>query len=152
CPTVVTIHDILELEAPNLIEPTWSDTIKRLYFPRAVWRALREATRLIVTTNAMADAIVMQYPEAEARIVVIQLAAGSMFIPPSDREMTRRKAQEIIGTDASFFLVVGQNNRRKQHRLALEAFARGAPPSSRLVLLQRQDSGRGLRQLASRLR
>src|SRR5215831_1302964 len=151
CPSVVTIHDILEIEASNLIDPTWSDTIKRLYFPRALWRALRQAMRLIVTTNAMADAILRQCPEARPRIDVIPLAAGPMFTPPSNQESTRRKAAEIIGTDAPFFLVVGQNNRRKQHRIAVEAFARGAPTSWRLVLLQRQDSGRGLLKLADRL-
>jgi glycosyltransferase involved in cell wall biosynthesis len=135
-----------------LTDRTLSDTIKRFYIPQAMWRALRHATRLIVTTNAMADTIVRRCPEAQARIVVIPMAAGPMFVPPSNREIARTKGTEIIGTDAPFFLVVGQNNRRKQHRVALAAFARGAPDSWRLVLLQGKDSGRGLRKLAERLR
>jgi len=151
CRSVVTLHDILEIEAAYLIDRTWDDTIKRLYFPRAIVRAIRHATRLIVTTNAMADAVIKYYPKAQSRIVVIPLAAGVPFQPPSNKESARRKAGEIIGTDAPFFLVVGHNNRRKQHWLALEAFARAAPASWRLVLLQRQDTGRGLLKLANRL-
>ena len=151
CRSVVTIHDILELEAPYLVDRTWGDTVKRFYFPRAIARAVRSATRLIVTTNAMADAVIKYHPQARGRLVVIPLAAGAPFRPPSDKESARQEAAEIIGTDAPFFLVVGHNNRRKQHWLALEAFARGAPAPWRLVLLQRQDTGRGLLKLANQL-
>ncbi|MGZ5503191.1 MAG: glycosyltransferase family 4 protein [Chthoniobacterales bacterium] len=151
CPSVVTIHDTFAIESTNLSDRSWNDFIKSFYYPRAVWRALRRATRLITTTNAMAEIVSNLHPPARKRIAVIPLAAGPEFVPPRDVECARERAAKIIDLEAPYFLVVGQNNRRKQQRVALEAFATAAPSSWRLVLVQRQDSGGPLRQLASRL-
>ena len=151
CPSVVTIHDTLAIEKTNLIDRDWGELIKRFYYPCAVWRALRRATRLIATTEAMVETIDTLCPGARARVTVIPMAVGEMFVPPSNSESARKRAAKIIGTEAPYFLVVGQNNLRKQHRMALEGFARGAPASWRLVLVQRQDGGRGLHTLAESL-
>jgi len=48
-------------------------------------------------------------------------------------------------------LVVGANAATKRHDLAIAAFASGAPPPWRLVLLQRQGRHDGLRRLAHQL-
>jgi hypothetical protein len=55
CATVVTIHDLLAIDYPELAFTRWNQRVKRLYYRRAQWRALRDATRLVATTSVMAD-------------------------------------------------------------------------------------------------
>ena len=152
CPSVITLHDIMEIEAAHLVDWTVDDSVKRFFFPRAMWRAVRQATRLIVTTAAMADSVCKTFPAARERIRVTPLAARPGFRPAASEERARKEAANIIGTDAPYVLVVGQNSRNKRHRVAIEAFARGAPSTWHLVLVQRQQKERGLRALARRLR
>jgi glycosyltransferase involved in cell wall biosynthesis len=151
CPSVVTLHDIMEVEAAHLVDWTLDDTVKRFFFPRAMWRAIRQATRLIVTTCAMADSVCRKFPPARDRIRVTPLAAGPRFTPPASEEIARHEAVKIIGSEAPYVLVVGQNSRNKRHRVALQAFARGAPSSWHLVLVQRQQKKGGLQALAHEL-
>src|SRR5690349_14347926 len=50
--TVVTVHDVMAIERPDLHLQGIERAVKRLYYPQAVWRALRGATRIIVPTQA----------------------------------------------------------------------------------------------------
>ena len=127
CPTVVTIHDLLSFDYPALAFTRWSQRIKRLYYPRAQWRALRQATCLIATTSVMADRIANLCPSARGHVAVVPMAPGPIFRPAADPNGARERAAEIIGSDAPFFLVVGQHSPSKQHATALAAFARDIP-------------------------
>jgi glycosyltransferase involved in cell wall biosynthesis len=151
CATVVTIHDLLPIDYPALAFTRWSQRIKRLYYPRAQWRALRHATRLIATTSVMADRIASLCPSARSRVAVVPMAPGPIFGPAPDPERARQRAAEIIGSDAPYFLVVGQNSPTKQHSVALLAFARSVPEPWRLVLVQRQTRKHALANMARRL-
>ena len=151
CATVVTIHDLLSFDYPALAFTRWSQRIKRLYYPRAQWRALRHATRLIATTSVMADRIANLCPSARGHVAVVPMAPGPIFRPAADPNGARERAAEIIGSDAPFFLVVGQHSPTKQHATALAAFARDIPAPWRLVLVQRQTYKHPLANLARRL-
>lgn len=151
CATVVTIHDLFSLDYPTLAFTRWSQRIKRLYYPRAQWRALRHATFLITTTSVMADRIANLCPSARGRVAVVPMAAGPIFRPAADPNGARERAAEIIGSDAPFFLVVGQDRPTKQHATALAAFARYIPGPWRLVLVQRETYKHPLANLARRL-
>jgi glycosyltransferase involved in cell wall biosynthesis len=151
CPSVVTIHDLMALERPDLAFTHWDQIAKRFYYPRALTRALRKATRLIAITSVTADRIVQLHPAARGRVVVIAQAAGPDFQPAPDRDAVRMQVAERIGSTAPYFLVVGQNSPSKRHGVAMEAFARHVPEPWRLVLVQRQTHDHPLQKLAQSL-
>ncbi len=134
CPSVVTIHDLLPLEHPQLAFIPWSQRLKRWYYVNAIWRALRESTRLIATTTVMADRIARFVPGARKRIQVIPMGVAEKFRPASDGQ---KRAAAVTGSDRPCFLVVGQDAPHKRHAVALAAFARYAPEDYQLVLVQR---------------
>jgi glycosyltransferase involved in cell wall biosynthesis len=136
-PTVVTIHDLLALEHPGLHRSGLDGFAKRFYYGAAVWHALRKATRLIATTEVMANRIADFHPPAQLRTVVIALAPGEDCHPATDRTALHTRVESLIGTSAPYCLVVGQNSPTKAHHIAVAAFAAAAPASWRLVLLQR---------------
>ena len=151
CATVVTIHDLLAIDYPEHAFTRWSQRVKRLYYPKAQWRALRDATRLIATTSVMADRITCLCPSARGRVAVVPMAPGPIFRPTADPDRSREQAAAIIGSDAPYFLVVGQHSPSKQHSIALKAFARDVPEPWRIVFVQRQTHKHVLAKLASRL-
>ena len=151
CATVVTIHDLLPIDYPELAFTRWSQRVKRLYYRRAQWRALRDATRLVATTSVMADRITCLCPSARGRVVVVPMAPGPIFRPTADPDRSREQAAAIIGSDAPYFLVVGQHSPSKRHAVALTAFARDVPEPWRIVFVQRQTRKNVLASLASRL-
>jgi glycosyltransferase involved in cell wall biosynthesis len=151
CATVVTIHDLLPIDCPELAFTRWSQRVKRLYYRQAQWRALRHATRLVATTSVMADRITRLCPSARGRVAVVPMAPGPIFRPTAEPDRSRKQAAAIIGSDAPYFLVVGQHSPSKQHPVALAAFARDVPEPWRIVFVQRQTRKNVLASLASRL-
>jgi len=152
CPTVVTVHDVMAVERPELHLHGLERAVKSLYYPQAVLRALNRATRIIVPTRATADRACALVPPAAPRIRVILEAAESMFHPAVDRDAAAREAARLTGTDDPFFVVVGAVAATKRHHVALAAFAEAAPPPWRLVFVHRQGSRGRLMRLARRLR
>jgi len=127
CPTVVTVQDIMEIDRPDLHLQGAERSVKNFYYPQAVWRALRRATQLIVTTAATADRVRAAAPDAASRLHIIWLAPDGAFRPPPDLDAARTHAAALTGSDAPFLLVVGQNSAAKRHADAVAAFAVGAP-------------------------
>jgi glycosyltransferase involved in cell wall biosynthesis len=152
CPTVVTVHDVMAIERPELHLSGLERAAKSLYYPQAVLRALDRATRVVVPTRATADRACALAPAAASRIRVILEAAESMFHPASDPEAAAREAARLTGTDDPYFVVVGAVAATKRHHIALAAFAEAAPPPWRLVFVHRQGSRGRLMRLARRLR
>lgn len=151
CSTVVTVHDVMALERPDLHLQGLERIAKSGYYQRAVWRALREATRLIAPTQATADRISALVPEAASRVRIIWEAADSSFRPADDRDAVRKKASLLTGSAAPYLLLVGANAPTKRHSLAIAAFAAEVRMPWRLVLLQRRLTGKGLEALAKHL-
>lgn len=151
CPSVVTMHDVMAIERPDLHLQGIERVVKSGYYQRAVWRALRKATRLIAPTQATADRICALAPEAAGRLSVIWEAADDCFRPADDLNAVQSEAAALTGSDAPYFLLVGANAPTKRHDLAIAAFAAEVPRPWRLVLLQRRLVGRGLMRLAREL-
>jgi glycosyltransferase involved in cell wall biosynthesis len=138
CPSVVTIHDILPLEHPSLSFVRWTQRPKRIYYVQALRRALREATRLIVTTSPMADRLRALFPETSSRVDVVPMGVSGVFRPAVDRCAAVEHASSLIGFREPYVLVVGHDTPNKRHDLALTAFAKHIPAPWRLVFVQRQ--------------
>ena len=152
CPTVVTIHDLMWIEHASKVDghPLFGRA-RADYYRAGMQNALKRATRLIAVSHATADRIRAVRPEAAARIRVIHNAARPAFAPPADLDAAARRAAELIGSSAPYYLVVGKNEPYKAHQLVLEAFAREARAEERLVLVQRTRRGKGLAKLAETL-
>jgi glycosyltransferase involved in cell wall biosynthesis len=151
CASVVTVHDVMAIERPELHLQGLERVAKRTYYPGAVWRALDQAAHLIAPSRAVADRIAALRPEAARRTSVVHEAADPIFAPAADPPLARRQAAELIGSDRPYLLVVGANAATKRHGDAVAAFAARVPPPWRLVLLQRQGASPRLARLARAL-
>jgi len=152
CATVVTVHDLMWLEQPELVEGRpLMRRIRQRYYQQGMRWAMRRATRLIAVSEATRARMVAQVPECEERIRVTHNAADARFGPATDASAAAEQAAQLIGSHAPYYLVVGKNEPYKAHELALTAFAAAANDDELLVLIQRTSGGRGLRELAERL-
>ena len=152
CRSVVTIHDLMWLEQPAKVDGRpLARALRARFYQTGMRHALAHATRLIAVSRATADRIQALSPESSRRVRVIHNAAGPAFVAPSDLQASLRRAAELIGSDAPYYLVVGKNEPYKDHQLALQAFAREAIPGELLVLVQRARQGAGLSRLAREL-
>jgi glycosyltransferase involved in cell wall biosynthesis len=149
CPAVVTVHDVMAIERPELHLQGLERLAKRLYYPPAVWRALREAARIIAPTEDVAARIRRLEPSSAARVRVILEAADPVFRPAADPADAGRRARALTGSDAPYLLVVGANSATKRHADAVAALA-AVPEPWRLVMLQRQGADGRLARLAQR--
>jgi len=147
CPGVLTLHDLLPLDRPDLDDRGY---VKSLYYPRAVRHSVRHAARVIVTTAATAERLRAVEPAVAARTRVVPLAADPAFRVAPDPDAARARAAALVGVDP-FVLVVGRHGLVKRHELAVHAFAVHVPRPARLVVVERQSSGQRLAALARRL-
>ncbi len=152
CATVVTVHDLMWLEQPELVEgrPLMRRVRERYYHQGMRW-ALRFATRLIAISEATRARMIARVPECAERVRVTHNAAGAGFAPAADAALAAAQAAVILGSPAPYCLVVGKNEPYKAHEVALQAFAKSAREDELLVLIQRTSGGRGLLELAERL-
>jgi glycosyltransferase involved in cell wall biosynthesis len=149
---VVTVHDIMWLAEPHLAEGSALLRAFRAPFFRAgLLNSLARARRILTVSQASADAIVRFQADTQGRVVVAHNAVDAHFQPAADQARARAQAAALLGTDAPYFLLVGQNAPSKGHAIALCAFAAVAKPGERLVLIQRLRTGRGLYRLAQEL-
>ncbi len=139
CPSVVTLHDLMWLEAPQLSEGISPATpLKWLFYRDGIVRAVERARRVIAISGAAADSICRRFPHARQRVRVIPHGIEARFRPVEDRDALHRTLERLLGAQTRYFLVVGQNAPNKNHLAVLRAFARaGLPSDVRLVLLQR---------------
>jgi glycosyltransferase involved in cell wall biosynthesis len=152
CATVVTIHDLMWLEQPELVDRRpWLRRARQAFYQRGMLGALARASRIIAISEATAARIRAIAPASAERVRVTHNAASSAFVPSADEAAARHAAASIIGSSAPYYLVVGKNEPYKAHEVALEAFARAAGADELLVLIQRAGSGAGLNRLASEL-
>jgi len=152
CASVVTIHDLMWIEHAEKVDARpLLRRVRASFYQTGMRQALRYATRLIAVSHATADRIRAVLPESAPRVRVIHNAAGPAFVAPTNLGESMKRAAELIGSDAPYYLVVGKNEPYKAHQLVLEAFAREARQGELLVLVQRTRRGAGLEQLARKL-
>ncbi|BDI61792.1 glycosyl transferase family 1 [Qipengyuania nanhaisediminis] len=139
--TLVTVHDIMWLTAPQLCDASLAGAIKRPYFAAGIRRAIAHADRIATVSQATADAIETRFPGVADRLRVTRSGVASRFRPvASEPDLLSRLA---IGADQPFALVVGQSAPYKNHAAALEGFARalGGKPDCLIVFVQRRTAG-----------
>jgi glycosyltransferase involved in cell wall biosynthesis len=151
CATVVTIHDLMWLEQPQLVERRpLMRRVRQPYYQRGMRWALERATRLIAISEATRARMLAILPECAPRVRVTHNAADPRFAPAADAAAAAARAAAILGSAAPYYLVVGKNEPYKGHELAIEAFARAARDDELLVLIQRTSGAEGLAGVAER--
>ncbi|MDG3005801.1 glycosyltransferase family 4 protein [Paludisphaera mucosa] len=129
---VVTMHDTLTLEHPELVFPTFAG--------RAAWTvkefvAVRSAHRIVTVSETSKRYLMRRLRLAEDRLRVVGEAADPVFRPIED-EARAAEALERYGVpaDSRFLLYVGGLSPHKNLPRLVEAFAEAAPADVRLVL------------------
>lgn len=149
---VTTVHDLMWVTSPELCDDVpWRRAIRAPFFQAGIRQAIEHSTLLLTVSQASADALVRYDKSLHGRVFVTHNAADPWFRPTNDPSLAQANAAKIIGSNAPFFLLVGQNSPYKGHTLAISAFAEAARPDDRLVLVQRLFSGGELESLAQKL-
>jgi glycosyltransferase involved in cell wall biosynthesis len=143
CPTVVTIHDLMWLEHPELCQQSLlRRVVQARFFASGIRAAVARATQIITPSRATADAIVARDRAAAARVTVIPHGVDARFRPASDPARAQAECR-ALGLQAPFFLVVGQNAPYKNHDAIIDAFARSAlAPAIQLAVVERLGAPR----------
>lgn len=139
CPYVVTLHDLMWVEAPELASAFLPvRLVNGLWYRGNFARSARGARRIIAISQATADAIGRVYPRQAAKVRVVHHG-----IEPErysrERAGPRSLLDEIVPSGARFSLVVGQGSPYKNQPAMIRAFAQamGSRTDHKLVLVRR---------------
>lgn len=113
-PTIVTIHDLVWLKAPETMR--WQTWLGERAFMAA---ALKRAQHIVADSKATADDIVSFHPAADGRVQVVHPGLTNLP-PPGGRELVPTDHQ---GQKQPYALFVGTLEPRKNLARLLEAFA-----------------------------
>jgi glycosyltransferase involved in cell wall biosynthesis len=152
CASVVTIHDLMWLEQPELVDGRpLLRRVRTPYYRRGMRWALTHATRLIAVSEATRARMVAAVPDCAERVRVTHNAADSRFEPAVDGRAAAERAAAILGSAAPYYLMVGKNEPYKGHEVAIRAFARAGRADELLVLIQRTSGALKLLELGQQL-
>ncbi|HUG35476.1 MAG TPA: glycosyltransferase family 1 protein, partial [Candidatus Limnocylindrales bacterium] len=116
--TVVATHDANLHMFPELFPSTWRAVHHWLYG----WSA-RNATLVVTLSEASRDDVVRGYGVLPAKVRVIPLAPAEGFAPVRDEARLTEARARLVGSNAPFFLFVGQLSGRRRIPVLIEAFA-----------------------------
>jgi glycosyltransferase involved in cell wall biosynthesis len=139
CPSVVTVHDVMQLQDPNNITRSrFVQSTAGLFWRRRLEHASKHATRINVVSEATKTALLRVLPHVEpARITVTPNGVEPYFFePPSPEELTL--ARQLVGANP-FVYCVGNESPHKNHARAVRAFLQAFEhaPEMRFVLGRR---------------
>lgn len=152
CPWVVTIHDLMWVEAPWLASAFLPKRIVNgIWYRTNIRRAVRGARSVVAISHATRDAIERIYGEQAAKVRVIHhgIDLSRYGSAPGDRALL----DPFLPRDTRYSLVVGQGSPYKNHRAMVRAFVDAIGPDSdhKLVLVRRFSRvDRGMRRLLAR--
>ncbi len=139
CPWVVTVHDLMWIEAPELASAFLPvRLVNGLWYRANFGRAIRGARRVIAISEATARAIGRVYPTEADKVRVVHHG-----FDPSRHDRSRGGPRD--GLDAwlppgvRYSLIVGQGSPYKNHPRMIRAFvaAMGTRSDHKLVLVRR---------------
>ena len=139
CPWVVTIHDLMWVQTPELCASARGERLVNAAWYR--WhfgRAIRGARRVIAISRATADAIAQEYPSERDKVRVVHHGVDLDRYSP-ERAGPREDLDTLVPRDVSYSLVVGQGSPYKNHVRMIRAFVEATKdrPREKLVLVRR---------------
>jgi glycosyltransferase involved in cell wall biosynthesis len=108
---VCTIHDVIFKEFPF-----YYPRIDRLIYDFKTKKAIQNASRLIMTSQATQSQVEKYYPNAKGRSVVVYQAVDPAFYGDGHVQRTRE-------TNAPYFVYQSSFTQRKNHAVLVDAFA-----------------------------
>ena len=139
CPFVVTLHDLMWVEAPELASNFWPVRLgNRLWYSLNIARAVRGARRVIAISEATKAAIERWYPEHSAKVRVVPHGLDHERYAP-ERAGPREALDDLLPPPIRYALIVGQGSPYKNHVRMIRAYisATADLPDHRLVLVRR---------------
>jgi glycosyltransferase involved in cell wall biosynthesis len=139
CPWVVTIHDLMWVEAPELASAFVPVRCANGIWYRANFaHAIRGARNVIAISRATRSAIERVYPSHAAKVRVVHHGFDAARYA-SERGGPRELLDTWLPRGASFSLIVGQGSPYKNHPAMIRAFveAMGDRDDHKLVLVRR---------------
>jgi glycosyltransferase involved in cell wall biosynthesis len=139
CPSVVTVHDVMQLQDPaNITTSRFVQATAGAFWRRRLVHASKHATQIDVVSNATKTALLQVLPTVDAeRVRVTPNGVDSYFFEePSASDRTQARCQ--VGPNP-FVLCVGNESPHKNHARAVRAFLRAfaGSPDMRFVLVRR---------------
>ncbi len=138
-PWVVTLHDLMWLEAPELCSAHAPERrVNALWYRLHIERAVRGARRLIAISQATADAISRVFPSAADKVRVVRHGVDHERFSATGSE-PRELIDAWVPRGVRYWLIVGQGSPYKNHAGMIRAYvdALGARDDQRLVLVRR---------------
>ena len=137
-PSVATIHDLMWFDCPEWCEGRpLMRKIRRPFYTTGIRWALQNANHVLTVSQASAARLLAAAPGMRDRITVTHNAASDAFCPPTDLAQAQSAAAKIIGSDAPYFLMVGQDQPYKAQDLAIRALAETGLTDTKIVIVQR---------------
>jgi glycosyltransferase involved in cell wall biosynthesis len=139
CPWVVTLHDLMWLEAPKLASAFLPVRLANgLWYRLNIARSARGARAIIAISQATADAIARVFPEQAHKVRVIHHGLDAALYAP-ERAGPRSLLDRYLPSGCRYSLIVGQGSPYKNHLGMVRAFleAMRDRPEHKLVLVRR---------------
>lgn len=140
-PWVVTIHDLMWVEAPRLASAFLPVRLANgIWYSANIRRSVAGARRVIAISEATRAALARHYPRHVHKASVIHHGIEHQrFQAQLAKPAPRSLLDEFISPDARYSLIVGQGSPYKNHPAMVRAFvdAFRDDPGHKLVLLRR---------------
>jgi glycosyltransferase involved in cell wall biosynthesis len=139
CPYVVTLHDLMWIEAPRLASAFFPVRVANAAWYRwNIGRAVAGAARILSISAATRDAILRVYPEAADKVHVVPHGLDRERYA-AERAAPRAALAGWIAPELDYSLMVGQGSPYKNHAGMLRAFVEATRdrPEHKLVLIRR---------------
>lgn len=162
CPSIVTVHDLMWLDSPELCRsPGPWGVVETAFYQAGLGNTLRSATAIVCPSHATKEAIAQRSSRAAGRTTVVPHGVDDAFrhgiqgdLPSDDDAGCKDAMQRHVPGARRYVLTVGQAAGYKNHDGVLRAFAEAFPhdDGTHLVFVQRlgAESGR-LRAMARTL-
>ena len=120
CKTIVTVHDLSYVKAPQTAHPA-----QKAYLDRAVPYSVKRATHVIADSQATKDDLIEVYNTPADKISVVLSGVNPTYRPISDAEQLATVRQRYnIPPDVPYIFSIGTVQPRKNYERAIEALQR----------------------------
>ncbi len=138
-PWVVTIHDLMWIEAPELASAFWPQRVANsIWYRTNIARAVRGARVIVAVSEATRQAIERVYPGQAHKVRVVRHGIDLRRYQAAAAG-PRSVLDAYLPADTTFSLIVGQGSPYKNHAAMVRAFidAVGERSDHKLVLVRR---------------
>lgn len=143
---------VVAFEANLHVVPQFYPFVRRHVHDRLYRWSARNATLVVVSSDAARRDVAECYDVPEERIRVVPLAPAAVFRPLQDERAARAAAEAELGLPGPFVLCVGSLSGRRGARVAVAALAelrRRNGSETRLVLVGRNEARLDVARLAA---